>query len=94
MIAEFTEKQPSYRYMPLPNGQADVFIYEYAGERENVYLYKFNTFRTADFTEDEIAENPMQFMNYPEQSATFEEEQIEFNLDCDYRLSCIELGLV
>lgn len=31
---------------------------------------------------------------YPDLQPTFEEQQTDFNLDVDYRLSCIELGLV
>ena len=30
--ATFTEKQPDYRYFPLADGKADIFIYRYIGE--------------------------------------------------------------
>lgn len=103
MIAEFTEKQPTYRYMFLGNGEADVFIYKFIEEKQLepigdnqqsqlVYMYDFNTFRTNSVTEEMIKSNPLKYLNYPD-SRSFEDKQDEFNLDCDYRLSCLELGI-
>jgi len=71
----FNEKQPDYRYFKLPNGNADVFIYEYIGEEENTtddgntyteYLYNMNQFccNQNEITEEMIKENFNKFLNY------------------------------
>lgn len=31
---EFQEKQPKYRYFPLKNGKADIFIYDFIEEKK------------------------------------------------------------
>lgn len=33
------------------------------------------------------------FVDPPEPEPTFEEQQLEFNLDTDYRVTCLELGV-
>lgn len=70
--AIFLEKQPKYRYMKLPDGTADVFIYKFIETQEKVendiktteYLYEFNQFRTSEITEDVIKENPYSFLDF------------------------------
>ena len=123
MISEFTEKQPTYRYFPLSDGSADVFIYDYIGEKINPIeqvnyhieydeelgqevekreasmgeqvVYQYNVFffncSQKEITEDMIKENPMDYFGYEKTSE--EIEQIDYLLDLDYRLCCLELGL-
>ena len=37
MLAEFTDKQPDYRYMKTSETEADVFVYSFIEEKENVF---------------------------------------------------------
>lgn len=81
-IATFTDRLDiDYKYMPLPEGGADVFIYQFVGEQETEdgtinYIYNFNEFRTTKLTEEEIAADPLSFMEYFERELT-QEEKIE-----------------
>lgn len=83
--AIFSERQPEYRYMPLGNGMADVFIYEFieevdSSEDESVqYVHNTNEFRINmnEITEEMIRENPMDYLNYiPENDTVNLEERI------------------
>ena len=74
----FSEKQPEYRYFPLADGMADVFIYSFVGEdvekvgmgeeitETKVFLYDVNEFRVGqDFvTEDMVKANPADYLEY------------------------------
>lgn len=82
----FMEKQPEYRYMKLPSGYADVFIYKYKEEKQNSedegdskeYLYEFNCFRIKqdEITEDMIKENPFNYLDYSTKELS-QDEKIE-----------------
>lgn len=78
-IARFTEKLDyNYRYMLLPNGEADVFIYNFIEEEVNEeiveYIYEFNEFRTSEITEEQIKENPLDYLNYSNEELSQEEK--------------------
>lgn len=87
--AIFSEKQPEYRYFPLADGHADVFVYEYIGEVTNVnemddsssvgYEYKVNEFRTlqSQITEDMVKDNPQKYLSYETQSLPSDHERLE-----------------
>ena len=70
--ATFTEKQPEYRYFPLADGKADIFIYSYIGEstettdesETTVYEYDMNEFRVPQnlITEDMVKANPLKYI--------------------------------
>lgn len=68
----FSDMQPSYRYMPLGNGKADVFIYSFIGEVVNEednstsFLYDFNEFRVdmEEITEEMISADPLSYLDY------------------------------
>lgn len=68
----FSDLQPDYRYMPLGNGMADVFIYKFIKEKESEedestsFIYDLNEFRvnTSEITEDMISENPLDYLDY------------------------------
>ncbi|MBQ8892568.1 MAG: hypothetical protein IJ068_06880 [Bacilli bacterium] len=90
--AIFSDKQPEYRYMPLGNGFADVFIYKFIEEitdkEGNVSnLYEFNEFRvnTQEITEEMISGNPLDYLDY-----SAEEEAIAL----EDRVSAIEEAIV
>lgn len=80
---EFSEKQPNYRYMPLGNGMADVFILKFVEEVVNEednstsFIYEQNEFRVNidEITEDMIKESPLDYLNYSSEaeSVTLEE---------------------
>lgn len=77
--ARFTEKLDyNYRYMLLPNGEADVFIYNFVKEEVNEeiveYIYEFNEFRTSEITEEQIKENPLNYLNYSNEELSQEEK--------------------
>lgn len=108
--ATFTDRQPEYRYFPIGNGRATVFIYrlvniidrvsnELSNEEETVtwtdYIYDVNEFNCDSdlITEKDIKEDPIKYLTYLEESADPETQQLEFNLDIEYRLSMLELGL-
>lgn len=69
---EFNEKQPSYRYMQLGNGQADVFIYKFVEEKINEedgstsFIYELNEFRISvkDITEEMVKSDPLSYLHY------------------------------
>ena len=70
--AVFSEKQPSYRYMNLGNGMADVFVLNYIGEEINEednstsFIYEMNEFRVDSnaITEEMIKDDPMEYLHY------------------------------
>ena len=80
----FTEKQPDYRYFPLADGKADVFIYSYIGESTDesesvVYEYDMNEFRVSQdlVTEDMVKSNPMKYLEYKPISVPTDHERLE-----------------
>ena len=85
--ATFTEKQPDYRYFPLADGKADVFIYSYIGEitekegesESVVYEYNINEFRVSQnlITEEMIKANPMKYLEYKPISVPTDHERLE-----------------
>lgn len=82
--ATFTEKQPDYRYFPLADGKADVFIYSYIGESTDesesvVYDYDMNEFRVSQdlVTEDMVKANPMKYLEYKPVSPPTDHERLE-----------------
>ena len=82
--ATFTEKQPDYRYFPLADGKADVFIYSYIGESTDesesvVYEYDINEFRVSQdlVTEDMVKSNPMKYLEYKPISVPTDHERLE-----------------
>ena len=87
--AIFTDEQPQYRYFPLPDGKADVFIYKFV-ETETVkpeesetdttnYIYNMNEFRVSqkDVTEEMVKSNPMSYLDYTPVEVLSLEEQIK-----------------
>lgn len=85
--ATFTEKQPKYRYFPLADGKADVFIYSYIGESKEttdeseftVYEYDMNEFRVSQnlITEDMVKANPMKYLEYAPINSPTDHERLE-----------------
>ena len=78
--ATFTEKQPEYRYFPLADGKADVFIYRYLNESETtVYEYDINEFRVPQnlITEDMVKANPMKYLEYAPINPPTDHERLE-----------------
>ena len=85
--ANFTEKQPDYRYFPLADGKADIFIYRYigestetTGESESVlYEYDINEFRVPQnlVTEDMVRDNPTKYLEYKPISVPTDHERLE-----------------
>ena len=85
--ATFTEKQPDYRYFPLADGKADIFIYSYIGEstettdesETTVYEYNMNEFRVPQnlITEDMVRDNPMKYLEYKPISVPTDHERLE-----------------
>lgn len=85
--ANFTEKQPDYRYFPLADGNADIFIYSYIGENTEttdefesvVYEYDINEFRVSQsmITEDMVKANPMKYLDYKPVSPPTDHERLE-----------------
>ena len=85
--ATFTEKQPDYRYFPLADGNADIFIYSYIGKStektdENettVYEYNMNEFRVPQnlITEDMVQANPMKYLEYTPINPPTDHERLE-----------------
>lgn len=83
--AMFSEKQPNYRYMPINDNMADVFIYKFIEEVKNEednttqFVHDMNEFRVniSEITEDMIKENPMKYLTYnPDKSNILLEERI------------------
>ncbi len=90
--AIFSDKQPEYRYMPLGNGFADVFIYKFieetTDEEGNISnIYEFNEFRvnTWEITEEMISDNPLDYLDYSSDEETIALED---------RVSAIEEAIV
>ena len=85
--ATFTEKQPDYRYFPLADGKADIFIYSYIGESKEttdesettVYEYNMNEFRVSQnlITEDMVKANPMKYLDYAPINPPTDHERLE-----------------
>lgn len=85
--ATFTEKQPDYRYFPLADGNADIFIYSYIGESTKttdesdsvVYEYDMNEFRVPQnlITEDMVKANPMKYLDYAPINPPTDHERLE-----------------
>ena len=85
--ATFTEKQPDYRYFPLADGKADIFIYSYIGEstettdesETTVYEYDMNEFRVPQnlITEDMVKANPMKYLKYTPINPPTDHERLE-----------------
>lgn len=84
---EFQEKQPQYRYFPLKNGKADIFIYKFIEEysktedgiETKVYIYDMNEFRTIadEITEEMVSQNPLKYINYnPNDTSVSIEERV------------------
>lgn len=84
---EFQEKQPKYRYFPLKNGKADIFIYDFIEEKKVleedteiiVYIYNMNIFRsnTDEITEEMVSKNPLKYINYnPNNTSVSIEERV------------------
>lgn len=166
MRAEFTEKQPKYKYIKLDDDNADVIILDFIEEiiienqvpiiaevnepkvedeelipilseeaieqlkadseiiepdnsnegiveddtpaelpiefetiTQIIYVYEMNSFRCNpnEITEEIISSNPEQYLDYDPTvitELTSEEMQNDINIDVDFRLSMIELGLI
>jgi len=70
--AIFSDMQPDYRYMPLGNGMADVFIYKFIEEKKSEedestsFIYDLNEFRVnmEEITEEMISEDPLDYLDY------------------------------
>ena len=86
--ATFTEKQPKCRYFPLADGKADVFVYDYIGEAEEisengdkvtVYDYNVNEFRVSQtiVTEEMVKANPAEYLRYKPVSPPSDHERLE-----------------
>lgn len=91
--ANFSEKQPNYRYMPIGNDLADVFIYKFIEEEiseedgSTSFLYEQNEFRINinEITEEMIKESPLYYLDYS--------NEIE-NINLEDRISAIEGAIV
>ena len=102
--ANFTEKQPDYRYFPLADGKADIFIYSYIGEitettdesESVVYEYDMNEFRVSQdlVTEDMVKSEPLKYLSYkiPIEEKT-EDLMLEVLADHEERICLMELGI-
>ena len=87
----FSEKQPEYRYFPLADGNADVFIYSFVGEdtekvsmgketaETTVFLYNVNEFRVSQdiVSEDIVKANPANYLDYTPHKAPTQLDIIE-----------------
>ena len=72
--AIFSEDNLNYKYMPLGDGTADVFIYKYIGENTEEseegntpsFIYEFNEFnvKVDEITEEMISASPLEYLNY------------------------------
>lgn len=70
--AVFNDRQPEYKYMPLGNGMADVFINKFIEEVINEeddsssFIYEQNEFRINinELPEEVIKANPMDYLDY------------------------------
>ena len=80
-IAKFTDKlDTKYKYMLLPDGEADVFIYNFVEENKTEdgkeYIYEFNQFRvkTSEISEKDVKENPLSFLDYSTKELSADEK--------------------
>lgn len=80
-IAKFTDKlDTNYKYMLLPGGEADVFIYNFVEENKTEdgkeYIYEFNQFRvkTSEISEKDIKTNPLSFLDYSTKELSADEK--------------------
>lgn len=70
-----TGEMPILQYMRLPDGYADVFICVPTGEEvEEGFEYFVNEFRTNKVSEEQIASDPMKYLDYEEHEETLEEK--------------------
>ena len=104
----FGEKQPEYRYFPLADGMADVFVYSFVGEdvekvgmgeeitEAKVFLYDVNEFRVGQdiVSEDMVKANPADYLEYkiPIEETT-EDLMLEVLADHEERICLMELGI-
>lgn len=107
--AEFLEHQPDYHYFKINDGRADVIVYHFIEEKEQIqmdtsldeetktnhaFIYQINVFSVdpKEITEEMIKSNHDYYLNYSKQ----DESTIvnDYLIDNDYRLTCIELGLI
>lgn len=83
----FSQEQPAYRYFPLRDGKADVFIYsfveEVVKEDETSFIYDMNEFKVNqdEITEKMIKKNPMKYIDYSNE---------EYNASLEERVSAME----
>lgn len=87
----FSEKQPDYRYFPLADGMADVFVYSFVGEdvekngvgeeitKTKVFLYDVNEFKVPQdiVTEDMVKANPAHYLDYTQHDEPTQLDRIE-----------------
>lgn len=83
MLAEFTDKQPDYRYMKTSETEADVFVYSFVEEKENVF---------ENIVYEETGESENEDVNVSESEDVVEEnnendEIIKFVDDVEYEES-------
>ena len=104
----FSENQPDYRYFPLADGMADVFVYSFVGEdtekvgmgeeitETKVFLYDVNEFRVGQdiVTEDMVMAEPLKYLEYqvPIEETT-EDLMLEVLADHEERICLMELGI-
>lgn len=63
----------------------------------NAFEYDYNEFvaREKEVDINDVRKNPEKYLNYiPTKNISFEELQTDFNIDMDYRMSMLELGLI
>lgn len=85
------------------------FVYIYLNEKPikiesydgaepyDAFEYDYNEFVVdeADIDINDVKTNPEKYLDFvPLTSVSFEETQTDFNIDIDYRVSMLELGLV
>ena len=87
----FSEKQPDYRYFPLADGMADVFVYAFVGEdvekvgigeeetETTVFWYDVNEFRVGQdiVSENMVKANPANYLDYTPHKAPTQLDIIE-----------------
>ena len=102
----FGEKQPKYRYFPLADGNADVFIYSFVGEdtekngigeetETKVFLYDVNELRVSQdlVTEDMVKSEPLKYLS--DKIPIEENEEFTFTIvgtaEADYKKQKISI---
>ena len=85
----FSEKQPDYRYFPLADGNADVFVYSFVSEdtvsmddeetETTVFWYDVNEFRVGQdiVSENMVKANPENYLDYTPHKAPTQLDIIE-----------------